>query len=81
MYFTTEGRAELERRAGGPFVQNLTHVYSLSAADKAYLATFGVNADALLATMNAGRNISAPPSSRNYVEHWADYSGKIKKPC
>ncbi|HUQ22245.1 MAG TPA: hypothetical protein VM049_04455 [Gaiellaceae bacterium] len=80
MYFATEARAELERRAGGPVVQNLTHVYSLSAADKGYLATLGVNADALLATMNAGRNISAPPSSRNYVEHWADYSGKIKKP-
>ena len=80
MYFTTEARGELERRAGGPVVQNLTHVYSLSAADKAYLAIFGVNADALLATMNAGRTISAPPSSRNYVEHWADYSGKIKKP-
>ena len=80
MYFTTEARGELERRAGGPVVQNLTHVYSLSAADKVYLATLGVDADALLATMNAGRNISAPPSSRNYVEHWADYSGKIKKP-
>ena len=80
MFFATEARAELERRAGGPVVQNLTHVYSLSAADKGYLAVLGVNADPLLATMNAGRNISAPPSSRNYVEHWADYSGQIKKP-
>ena len=80
MFFATEARGELERRAGGPVVQNLTHVYTLSAADKAYLAALGVNADPLLATMNAGRNISAPPSSRNYVEHWADFSGKIKKP-
>jgi pimeloyl-ACP methyl ester carboxylesterase len=80
MFFATEARAELERRAGGPVVQNLTHVYSLSAADKAYLALLGVNADQLLATMNAGRNVSAPSSSRNYLEHWADYSGKIKKP-
>ncbi|MDQ3067244.1 MAG: hypothetical protein M3R12_08865, partial [Actinomycetota bacterium] len=80
MFFATEARAELERRAGGPVVQNLTHTYSLSAADKGYLAALGVNADALLAQMNAGRNVSAPSSSRNYLEHWADYSGKIKKP-
>ena len=80
MFFALEARSELERRAGGPIVQNLTHVYTLSATDKAYLASLGVNADQLLATMNAGRTVSAPPSSRNYVEHWADYSGKIKKP-
>ncbi|MEO5575316.1 MAG: hypothetical protein ABIR67_02925 [Gaiellaceae bacterium] len=80
MFFATEARAELERRAGGPVGQNLTHVYSLSPADRAYLMTFGVNVDGLLATMNAGRTISAPPFARNYVEHWADYSGKIKKP-
>jgi dienelactone hydrolase len=30
--------------------------------------------------MNAGRTISASTSARNYAEHWADYSGKIKKP-
>jgi pimeloyl-ACP methyl ester carboxylesterase len=80
MFFSTEARAELERRAGGPVGQNLSHVYSLSAADKAYLAILGVNADALLAHMNANRTVSAPPFARNYVEHWADYSGKIKKP-
>jgi dienelactone hydrolase len=80
VFFSTEARGELERRAGGPVVQNTTHFYSLSAADKAYLAALGVNADPLLAHMNGRRNLSAPPSSRNYIEHWADYSGKIKKP-
>ena len=80
MFFATEARAELERRAGGPVGQNLTHVYTLSTADKAYLALFGVNADALLAQMNAGRTIAAEPSARNYVKHWADFSGQIKKP-
>jgi dienelactone hydrolase len=30
--------------------------------------------------MNARTAISAPPASRNYVEHYADYSGQIKKP-
>ena len=80
VFFGTEARGELERRAGGSVVQNTTHVYSLSAADKAYLAGLGVDAEPLLAYMNARRNISAPASSRNYVEHWADYSGKLKKP-
>jgi pimeloyl-ACP methyl ester carboxylesterase len=80
LFFATEARAELERRAGGPVVQNLTHHYSLSSADTAYLQGLGVDVNGLLATMNAGRTVSAPPSSRNYLEHWADYSGKIKKP-
>jgi hypothetical protein len=38
-----------------------------------------VNADTLLAQMNAER-YAADPSARNYAEHWADYSGKIKGP-
>jgi pimeloyl-ACP methyl ester carboxylesterase len=80
VFFGTEARGELERRAGGPVGQNTTHVYSLSAADKAYLTALGLNADPLLAYMNARRTITAPAASRNYVEHWADYSGKIKKP-
>lgn len=80
LFFGTEARAELERRAGGPVVQNLTHTYSLSAGDTAYLAALGVSAAPYLAAMNAGSTISAPPSARNYLEHWADYSGKIKKP-
>lgn len=75
-----ESRAELQRRAGGPFVQNLDQTYSLTIAEKAYLAGLGVNADALLLHMNARRNIVAPPAPRNYVQHNADYSGKIKHP-
>lgn len=80
MFFATEARAELERRAGGPVVQNLTHTYSLSVGDKFSLALLGVDADALLAQMNAQRTIAAPPFSRNYVRHSADYSGKLQKP-
>jgi pimeloyl-ACP methyl ester carboxylesterase len=79
MFFLTEARAELERRANGPVAQNLTHTYTLSAAEKAYLAALGVNADALLAAMNAER-YGAEPQARSYAEHWADYSGKIKGP-
>jgi pimeloyl-ACP methyl ester carboxylesterase len=79
-FFATEGAAEAERRAGGPIVQNLDHSYALSAAEKADLASLGIDADALVRAMNARRNIAAPPASRNYLERYADYSGEIKKP-
>jgi hypothetical protein len=85
MAFATEARAELERRAGGPIVQNLNREYNLTAAERAYLmnAPFFVSEEVIngwLASMNAQRTISAPNSSRNYVERNANYSGKIKKP-
>jgi hypothetical protein len=80
MFFVTEARAELERRARGPVAQNLTHLYSLAPADKAYLAALGVDADQLLASMNARRTFAAEPGPRNYVRQWADYSGRITKP-
>jgi pimeloyl-ACP methyl ester carboxylesterase len=76
----TEFWAELERRAGGPVVQNINHFYSLTGEEKAYLAGLGVDADPLLEAMNARRNIAASPEHRNYIEHFADYSGHIKNP-
>jgi hypothetical protein len=79
-YFATEGEAELERRAGGPIGQNISHVYALTEAEKVYLASLGVDAEPLLEAMNARRNIAAPPSPRSYLEHFADYSGLIKHP-
>lgn len=83
MFFSTEARSELERRAGGPVVQNLNRVYYLTDEEKTYLATLGISAsvaDAYLAALNARRNISAPPVSRLYVEQNARYSGRILKP-
>jgi pimeloyl-ACP methyl ester carboxylesterase len=83
MYFVMEARAELERRTGGPVIQNLDREYSLTVAERAYLAGFGLTApvvDAWLAAMNGQRIAEAPKFSRNYVEHNADYSGKIKGP-
>ena len=83
MAFLTEFRAELQRRAGGPFVQNLDQSYSLTAAERAYLNVLGVPSaviDAWLAQMNARRNIDAAPAPRNYVEHYATFNGKIKSP-
>jgi pimeloyl-ACP methyl ester carboxylesterase len=79
-FLATEGEQELERRAGGPVAQNITHTYALTSAEKVYLASLGVDADPLLEAMNARRDIAAPPEPRNYVEHFADYSGLIKRP-
>lgn len=82
MFFQTEARGELERRAGGPVVQNLDHVYALSPADKAYLMTLGVpmtTTDAWLVRMNA-THYSAPAASRSYLDQWTDFGGKIKEP-
>jgi hypothetical protein len=42
--------------------------------------SLGLDAGPLLAAMNARRTISAPPSSRNYVEHYAEFNGRIKSP-
>lgn len=80
MFFITEALAELQRRAGGAVVQNLDHHYSLAAADIAYLNALGVDAEGLLAQMNARTTIAADTDARNYLEHNADYTGKIKHP-
>ena len=82
-FFITEARAELQRRAGGPVVQNLDQEYTLTDAEKAYLAGIGLPApvvDAWLAQMNARRNIEAKPSARNYVRNNTNFNGKIKNP-
>lgn len=82
-FFLTEARAELQRRAGGPYVQNLDHNYSLTPAEKTYLAGLGLPTlvvDGWLAQMNARRNIAADPKARNYVRNNTDYSGKIRNP-
>jgi pimeloyl-ACP methyl ester carboxylesterase len=80
LFLATEGEAELERRVGGPVSQNVSHTYTLTATEKAYLVGLGVNADPLLEAMNARRNIVASPEQRNYIEHFADPSGLIKHP-
>src|SRR5262249_31798043 len=82
-FFFTEARAELQRRAGGPFVQNLDQNYDLLPAEKAYLAGLGLPTplvDAWLAQMNSRRNISADPAARNYVRNNTDFNGKIRHP-
>jgi len=83
MFFVMEARSELERRAGGPIVQNLDRDYTLTGAERAYLMGLGVPSiviDGWLAQMNNQRFVDAPKFSRNYLEHYANYSGKIKHP-
>ena len=83
MFFSMEARAELERRARGPIVQNLNRNYNLTAAERGYLMAIGVPSvtiDTWLMAMNGQRYVAAPNYSRNYVERNANYSGKIKNP-
>ena len=80
-FFITEARAELQRRAGGPIVQNVDQTYDLLPAEKAYLAGIGLPApvvDAWLAQMNARPRIEAKQSARNYVRNNTDFNGKIR---
>ena len=82
-FFMTEARAELQRRAGGPIVQNLDQNYSLTDAEKAYLAGLGVPGpvvDEWLTQMNARRDIEADPSARSYLRNNTDFNGKIRNP-
>lgn len=81
-FFFTEARGELERRAGGPVVQNLDHGYWISPGNRLYLNALGLSnaqLDAWLATMNATR-YAAPQKSRNWLEHYATFTGRITRP-
>ncbi len=83
MFFTMEARAELERRAGGPIVQNRDRNYNLTSGERAYLMALGVPGvviDGWLLAMNGQRFVEAPQFARNYLEHNSNYSGKIKHP-
>jgi hypothetical protein len=83
MFFATEARSELERRAGGAIVQNLDRNYTLTVTEKAYLMQIGLPTAAIdgwLTAMNARRNISAANASRKYLKRNANYSGEIENP-
>jgi pimeloyl-ACP methyl ester carboxylesterase len=82
IYFMTQQRAQLEARAGGPIVQNFGRVYSLSEEDKVFLESLtpSIPVEAWLAEMNTRTDYRANPSARNYIEEYADFSGKIQVP-
>jgi hypothetical protein len=69
LWRATEQRANLEVTFGGPVTQNLDHVYTLTAGEKAGLASMGLtNADELLAQMNARTNMQADHAARVRLE-------------
>jgi len=80
LYFAFAVRAELENRAGGAVAENVGRVYTLSDADKLYLSGLGVNADALLAQMNAMTTFTSDRNARNYAAHYVNPSGGINRP-
>lgn len=83
MFFTTEARSELERRAGNSITQNLDRNYDLTAAERTYLMGLGVSSqqiDDWLAAMNNQRVFSSPQASRDYLKANSDYTGKIMSP-
>jgi hypothetical protein len=80
MLFATAGRGELEARAGGAVSQNLNHTYTLTSMEKDYLADLDVDANDLLAQMNARTNIEADRHARKYLKKYADFSGKLERP-
>lgn len=80
MFYATEARAELERRAGGAATQNRDHIYRLSEADKQYLATLDVDAAALLGQMNGRSTITANSAARAYLQANATLTGALQRP-
>ena len=80
MEYLTQGRAELEARAGGNVFQNVGHVYTLTDDEKAYLAGLGVDADALLEEMNDRTTLRADPKARSYMQRYARLRGQIRAP-
>lgn len=80
MAFATWFRALTQDWAAGPVAQNIDHRYSLTSDEKKYLAGLGVQADELLAKMNARTNIAASPRARDYVERFSNVHGTLTKP-
>lgn len=80
LYFATGVRAELEARAGGPVAGNDGRLYSLTDAEKQYLATYGIDADGLLLQMNQRAKYKPAPNARNYAEHYVNPTGRINRP-
>jgi len=80
MNFSIQDRVNTQNWAAGPVAQNLNHRYSLTSDEKKYLAGLGVQADDLLAKMNARTNIMAAPWARDYVARFGDLRGRLTKP-
>ncbi len=73
-------RSAAERYAGGNGAENVGDHYDLTDEEKSYLSGLAVNADELLASMNAHTNISALRSARDHLQHYGSPSGNLRKP-
>ncbi len=80
MWKATEARAAVEAQNGGPVAETVDLQYALTPAEKDYLALFGVDADQLLAYMNARTNITADRAARTHAGHWGGFSGRLQRP-
>jgi hypothetical protein len=79
--FATETRAELERRAGGPIVQNIGARYAVSPQQRHYLARLGVSQlQVNRSLLKMGRHRTPPGLGRPYVDNYAAYTGAIDRP-
>jgi pimeloyl-ACP methyl ester carboxylesterase len=79
MFFATEARAEMERRAGGPVQSNYGHTYTVESAEAGYLGSIGADVDGLLDAMN-DNEVRPDRRARRYVRRYADYTGRINRP-
>ncbi len=80
LVFATQQREQAESAAAGPIGQNLDHHYTLKPEEKTYLAGLGINADELLAKMNARTNIRAAPHARDYSVRFGAVRGLLRRP-
>lgn len=80
MFSNTEARAELERRSLGPGTQNVEHIYSLTSDEITYLNSLGVDAEAMLAEMNARTDIQSESQSRLYLKRYYEFAGDFRGP-
>lgn len=83
MFFATEARSELERRANGAVVQNLDRDYNLTAGERTYLNGLGVTntqIDTWLLAMNNDRVYTPSQTSREYLVANRKYTGRIQVP-
>ena len=72
--------ADISGRAGGHAVQNVGRSYELSPDQITQLKALGRDPESLLAAMNAEARYAADINARNYVEHYYNPSGRIKRP-
>ncbi len=80
MAWTTQQRENMQMWAMGPIVQNMDHTYSLTPDEKTYLAGLGVNADQLLAKMNARPKIAPCVPCRDFAYRFGTVRGVLTKP-